>query len=132
MHIISESKTIKPLLACRHEYDVEKVQRELEAFPESMFELWLENRGHFVVKLLYMHIPRRVLWQLVSGIAFYEAVTARQKSESMFVVENVKTPQNVNLHFELFNNKETNIDKNFGPNIEHNGGTLALPDKDKD
>lgn len=26
----------------------------------------------------------------------------------------------------------TNIDKNYGPNIEHNGGTLALPDNNKE
>jgi hypothetical protein len=24
--------------------------------------------------------------------------------------------------------KETNIDKNYGPNIEQHGGTLTLPD----
>ena len=38
----------------------------------------------------------------------------------------------VNLHVELVNKKETNIDKNYGPNIEHNGGTLELPDKMKE
>lgn len=129
MHIISEPKTIKPLLACRHEYDVEKVGRELEAFPESMFELWKESREHFVAKLLYMHIPRRVLWQLVSGIAFYEAVKAREQSENKLVTENVGAQQNVNLHVELFSKKDTNIDTNYGPNIEHNGGSLSLPNQ---
>ena len=34
----------------------------------------------------------------------------------------------VNLHIELVNMKETNIDKNYGPNIEHNGGTLTMPE----
>lgn len=34
----------------------------------------------------------------------------------------------VNLHIELVNKKETNIDKNYGPNIEHNGGTLTMPE----
>lgn len=30
---------------------------------------------------------------------------------------------------DLVLNKETNIDTNYGPNIEQNGGTLSLPDK---
>ena len=34
----------------------------------------------------------------------------------------------VNLHLELVNKKETNIDKNYGPNIEHNGGTMTMPE----
>ena len=129
MRIITEPKTIRPLLACRNDYDADKVHRELEAFPESMFEQWLEDKDHFVAKLLYMHIPRKVLWQLVSGIAFYEAVKRREKSVNMVAADNVSAQQNVNLHFELFSNRETNIDKNYGPNIEHHGGTLALPNK---
>ena len=30
--------------------------------------------------------------------------------------------------FEFVEKKETNIDTNYGPNIEHNGGTLTLPE----
>ena len=44
----------------------------------------------------------------------------------------LSTPRQNILNLELVNKKETNIDKNFGPNIEHNGGTLTLPDKDKE
>ena len=105
MHIISEPKTIKPLLACRHEYDVEKVRRELEAFPESMFERWLENKEHFMARLLYMHIPRRVLWQLVSGIAFYEAVKTRelvQNDEYEILVERILQLPTVELQYEAY------------------------------
>ena len=49
------------------------------------------------------------------------------------VKESLKAPkvQNI-LNLELVNKKETNIDKNYGPNIEHNGGVLELPDKDKE
>ncbi|UKK68263.1 HIRAN domain-containing protein [Prevotella communis] len=129
MRLIAEPKTIKPLLVCRHEHNIDEIKRQLECFPESMFEEWIENKENFVAKLLYMHIPREVLWRFISGIAFYEAVSARQKSESTSAAENEKTPQNVNVHVELFSNKDTNIDKNFGPNIEHNGGTLSLPNK---
>lgn len=36
------------------------------------------------------------------------------------------TTQN-NIKVEFVQKKETNIDKNYAPNIEHNGGTLTLP-----
>jgi hypothetical protein len=57
----------------------------------------------------------------------------RQEQKQDKMIEEVEkaankpTTQNV-WNLELVNNKETNIDKNYGPNIEHNGGTLALPD----
>ena len=132
MRVISEPKTIKPLLVCRHECDADLVKRQLESFPGAMFQEWKENRENFVTKLLYLHIPREVLLQFISGIAFCEAVAARQESESPTVTDGTRAQQNVNLHFEIFNNKEMNIDKNYGPNIEHNGGTLALPDNNKE
>ena len=34
----------------------------------------------------------------------------------------------INNTIELVGKKETNIDTNYGPNIEHNGGTLSLPE----
>ena len=105
MRIISEPKTIKPLLVCRHEYDADKVRRELEAFPESMFEQWQENRERFVAKLLYMHIPRRVLWQLVSGIAFCEAVKGRekvQKGEQETIADRILQLPTVELQYEAY------------------------------
>ena len=82
MNLVSEPKTIKPLLVCRHKYNIKEVKSQLMCFPESMFEEWLENKDNFVAKLLYMHIPREVLWRFISGIAFYEAVSARQKEEA--------------------------------------------------
>ena len=51
--------------------------------------------------------------------------------DSMEKAANKPTTQNI-LNLELVNKKETNIDKNYGPNIEHNGGTLSLPDKMKE
>ena len=81
MRALSEPKAVKSLLVHRHEYDIEIIHEQLELFPESMFQEWLENRERFVSKLLYMHIPRKVLWEFVSGIAFYEAVTIRRELE---------------------------------------------------
>ena len=78
MQVLSDAKVIKALVMNRHKYDVDKVCEELTKFPEAMYDEWLENREHFVAKLLYMHIPREVLWQLVSGIAFMELTTAEK------------------------------------------------------
>ena len=39
-------------------------------------------------------------------------------------------PMTQNIHLEFVDKKGTNIDTNYGPNIEHNGGTLTLPNKD--
>lgn len=47
--------------------------------------------------------------------------------DSMEKAANKPTTQNI-LNLELVNKKETNIDKNYGPNIEHNGGTLTMPE----
>lgn len=128
MRLISEPRTIRALLVRRRDYDADEVRRQLELFPESMFAEWQENREGFVSKLLYMHVPREVLWRFVSGIAFYEAVSALGKPVAVPACEAVKPSQNVNLHVELFSRKDTNIDTNFGPNIEHSGGTLSLPE----
>ena len=82
MQLLSAPNTIKSLLVHRHEYDLEKVEEQLKCFPKSMYEEWQENREHFVTKLLYMHIPREVLWRFISGIAFCETMTARNKAIS--------------------------------------------------
>ena len=52
--------------------------------------------------------------------------------DSMEKVANKPTTQNL-LNLELVQKKETNIDKNYGPNIDnHDGGVLGLPDNNKE
>ena len=46
------------------------------------------------------------------------------------IEEAANKPATQNNHFEYVDKKETNIDKNYGPNIENNG-TLRLPDEFK-
>ena len=82
MCVLSDPKMVLPLLVHRQEYDLERIHAQLELFPEAMYQEWLENRERFITKLLYMHIPRAVLWRLVSGIAFYEAMMARNRAIS--------------------------------------------------
>ena len=45
------------------------------------------------------------------------------------VKKSIEEPK-VNLHLEFVDKKGTIIGTNYGPNIEHNGGTLTLPNKD--
>ena len=53
----------------------------------------------------------------------------RQEQMDEAVKKSLKEPTTQNiLNLELVNKKETNIDKNYGPNIEHNGGTLTMPE----
>ena len=48
-------------------------------------------------------------------------------NETLKKAANKPTTQ-TNFTLELVQKKETNIDKNYGPNIEHNGGTLTMPE----
>lgn len=82
MRQMQSAETTRQLMVHRREYDVATIIHELEQFPESMFYVWQENRELFVSKVLYMHIPRRVLWRLISGIAFYEAMSARNELDA--------------------------------------------------
>lgn len=80
IRVLSDINIVRSLLVHRQEYDLEQIHKQLVQFPEAMYEEWLENREHFVTKLLYMHIPREVLWRFISGIAFYDTMTARNKA----------------------------------------------------
>ncbi|MBR1409551.1 MAG: hypothetical protein IJ580_00420 [Prevotella sp.] len=75
-NLIQSTQTRKHLMVHQREYDVDSVEKELEQFPESMYYEWKANSEHFVSKLYYMHIPRKVIWRLVSGIAFVEMTKA--------------------------------------------------------
>lgn len=80
MRVLSDIKIVRSLLVHRQEYDLEQIHKQLVQFPEAMYEEWQENREHFVTKLLYMHIPREVLWRFISGIAFHDTMAARNKA----------------------------------------------------
>lgn len=69
---ILSDETRKHLMVHHREYNREKVELQLELFPQSMYFEWQSCPERFVSKLYYMHIPRKVIWRLVSGIAFVE------------------------------------------------------------
>ena len=82
IRVLSEPKMVCPLFANRKEFDVKVIRGQLKKFPCSMYDEWKENRKRFVTKLLYMHVPRQVLWAFVSGIAYCEAIDARKQAKS--------------------------------------------------
>lgn len=88
MQILAEPKIVKSLLVHRREYDIERIREQLEQFPDSMYNEWIENRELFVSKMLYRHIPRQVLWRFVLGIAFCEAIAAREKASVINATNN--------------------------------------------
>ena len=75
--VLSSPQTMSALLPDIKNYDVEEVRSQLENFPERLYDNWFRNRGQFIQKVRYLHIPREVLWQFVSGIAFVEAATRK-------------------------------------------------------
>lgn len=53
----------------------------------------------------------------------------RQEQMDEAVKKSLEEPRTqIYKTFEFVEKKETNIDTNYGPNIEHNGGTLTLPE----
>ena len=81
MRVLTGKAAVRQLLTHRRHYDAAEVRRQLEAFPEGMYETWTDDREHFVSRLLYLHVPREVLWRLVSGIAFCETATAADEGK---------------------------------------------------
>ena len=62
------------LYAEREKYSVDEIERQLMEFPDNLYNLWVNSRDQFVAKAYYMHIPRQVLWDFLSGIAFVEMI----------------------------------------------------------
>lgn len=87
--VFADPEMMSSLLVHRKEYDVERIRLELEQFPEAMYLVWQEDRRHFAAKLLYLHVPRKVLWRLISGIAFCEAVEKRDKVYKAIAGKNI-------------------------------------------
>lgn len=85
--------------------------------------------GHMFHQTMPDDTPRSVLSQ-VDEMTSLER-TDKRLAEAMEKVASRPTTQN-NVTLEHVEKKETNIDKNYGPNIEHHGGSLTMPGDGKD
>lgn len=117
-------------------------QKEIATKDERIKELEAENErlravkkeDDFVKRLvketknLYKHEKEKmeVIRQILYKVGRFDA---EAELDAYIEGKNKPTLQNI-LNLELVQKKETNIDKNFGPNIDnHDGGVLALPEK---
>ena len=96
MNILTATDNASGLMPSCKGYDAEEVRAQLEEFPEGLYDVWLLNRGQFIQRVLYMHIPYDVLWKLVSGIAFVEA--AERRDDVGTTVDEQEEPSTSRLH----------------------------------
>lgn len=94
-------------------YIEEKVSMEqAQVFQHMLFNLLVEDGTREELKTV---------------IAITDHIMERERNQN--VKEVVIYKKNVSFAGDLVLKKETTIDKNYGPNIEQNGGTLSLPDR---
>jgi hypothetical protein len=65
------------------QHSIGKVEEQLRAFPQNLYNVWLNDRERFLSRVLYQHIPRKVMWRLMSGIAFVEHAKAKSIENTM-------------------------------------------------
>ena len=70
MSVLSKPAIAHRMLAHASEYNRELVKQQVESFPRGMYQEWISDRQYFVSRLYYSYIPRKVLWNFVSGIVF--------------------------------------------------------------
>ena len=153
--------TILSLLVLR-ERTCRELGIEMRPLAEADYETCMPESGKFSMKDLtssFLRFPTKIALGMFGGVStllawhpewqksapqIEEQILAKQKEqqdrqeqkqdkmiEEVGKAANKPTTQNI-MNLELVNKKETNIDKNYGPNIEQNGGTLTLPDNNKE
>ena len=153
--------TILSLLVLR-ERTCRELGIEMRPLAEADYEKCMPESGKFSMKDLtssFLRFPTKIALGMFGGVStllawhpewqksapqIEEQILAKQKEqqdrqeqkqdkmiEEVGKAANKPTTQNI-MNLELVNKKETNIDKNYGPNIEQNGGTLTLPDNNKE
>ena len=153
--------TILSLLVLR-ERTCRELGIEMSPMTEMDYEKCMPENCKFSMKDLassFLKFPTKIALGMFGGVStllawhpewqksapqIEEQILAKQKEqqdrqeqkqdkmiEEVEKAANKPTTQNI-MNLELVNKKETNIDKNYGPNIEQNGGTLTLPDNNKE
>ncbi len=154
--------TILSLLVLR-EKTCRELGIEMRPMAEADYETCLQESGRFSMKDLassFLRFPTKIALGMFGGVStllawhpewqnsapqIEEQILAKQQEQqdrqeqkqdkmidSMEKAVNKPITQNI-LNLELVNKKETNIDRNYGPNIDnHGGGVLRLPNKTKE
>ena len=111
------SQIINDLVECALQYDEDVIKNQI---------LVLGDLNHQYANEFEEQEQRLkgALKKLVKSAHEGEAI----QEQTEMLKKNLKEPRTqINNTFELVGKKETNIDKNYGPNIENNG-TLSLPE----
>jgi hypothetical protein len=117
---LTRTKIVNDLVDCALKYDEETIKSQILV----VSDLNDQYNGEFVKQMQRL---KGALKKLVKSAHDGEAV--QEQTEVLKRVANKPRTQ-INTTIELVQKKETNIGTNYGPNIEHNGGTLTLPNKD--
>lgn len=152
--------TILSLLVLR-ERTCRELGIEMKPMAEADYEKCMPESSKFSMKDLassFLKFPTKIALGMFGGVStllawhpewqkhapkIEEQILAKQQEqqdrqeqrqdkmiEEVEKAANKPTTQNI-LNLELVHKKKTNIDKNYGPNIDnHDGGVLELPDKD--
>jgi hypothetical protein len=108
---------------------IEDIDAELEQYPPgTAWDMLKDLNANPIVsmqKAWREHYPE--LFKKYRERLFGPIEQQRNVAEAIMKVAEEPRMQ-INNTLELVNKKETNIDKNYGPNIEHNGGTLTMPE----
>lgn len=87
MRILTSHDRKSSLYAEREKHDVNEIRKQLKAFPNGLYEIWVNSPDEFVSKAYYMHIPKLVLWKFMSGIAFVEMMRGGNQVASVTIEE---------------------------------------------
>ena len=108
---------------------IEDVDAELEQYPAGVaWDMLKDLNANPIIsmqKAWREHYPE--LLKKYRERLFGPVEQQKDLTEAMMRMANRPTSQNI-VNLELVNKKETNIGTNYGPNIEHHGGTISLPD----
>lgn len=67
-------------------YKVEEVESSLRDFPCNLYEVWVTQRENFICRLRYDDIPRKKMWEFISGVMFVEVMTGSLQGNMMLNV----------------------------------------------
>lgn len=118
---LTRSQIVNDLVDCALQYDEDVIKNQILV----VSDLNDQYNGEFAKQERRL---KGALKKLVKSGHEGEAIQAQTE-----MLKKMTEEPKVNVHYEFVNKKETNIDKNYGPNIDnHDGGVLGLPDKDKE
>lgn len=83
LSMVADEETTKRLFLQVSDDEVGKVIASLEAFPAGLYRVWQNDRQNFLSRLYYASVPKRQLWQFLSGVVFVEVAKRSKPSAEL-------------------------------------------------